>query len=82
MKWSDIHSEGVLAARYRGRDLGARALLRHAVADMPLDDGRIKRARGEAFCDRRLTDSLAGDYEPADTVTCERCQKIVARVVD
>jgi hypothetical protein len=75
-----IYAAGVLAGAYKGRDIGVRDLLSHAVSDVPIEFGRLKRNEGEAFCNRSIDVVDSGDWKSGLEISCARCQKIVDRM--
>lgn len=79
MKQATIYAAGVLAGAYRGRDISARELLKHAVADAPIAIGRLKRDAGEALCDRSIHVVDSEQWEPITKVTCPRCKTLLRR---
>lgn len=76
-----IFSGGVLAGAYRGRNLSARTLLHHAVADQPFTAGRLQRGHGQAFCDKSIDMVDSGGWDATNNITCPRCQEIVRRLM-
>lgn len=60
---------GVLAGAYKGRDIGGRALLRHASTD----------GGSTALCGKVKQDHLC-DFEEDGPPTCERCATLAAKL--
>jgi hypothetical protein len=62
-------------------DVAAGGLLHHAVVDRPFAVGRLKRAVGEALCDKtlELVDPLG--WKPANAIDCPRCRDLTVRLL-
>lgn len=73
-----VFGAGVLAGAYKGGG-EYRTLLTHAVSDERVVEGRLKRERGEAFCNRKLDLVDPFGWEPADTINCPKCLEIVKK---
>ena len=70
----------VLAGAYRGKDISARATLCHAVSRRDINEGRLKRRAGEAFCNRKIDVTDPYGYVDASEIDCPKCLEIVARL--
>ena len=82
---SNIYAAPVLGGAYKGGRADLSRMLKHAVSDVPIHVGRLKREPGEAFCDKKLNDAdgnLAdsGTWTNSKDVTCPKCLEILARI--
>ena len=72
---------GVLAGAYRGKDIGKRTLLTHAVPIRDIASGKLRRKAGEALCDRKLSDATnlvdEGGWVNVAEVTCPKCLDVM-----
>lgn len=73
-----LHGAYPLAGAYRGKSIGNRVILCHAVSDEDLR-GKLKRAAGEALCNKALEISDSCSWETLEHVDCPKCLAIVYR---
>jgi hypothetical protein len=76
-----IFSSGALPGALRASDTNAGGPLHHAVADRPFAVGRLRRAVGEALCNKtlELVDPLG--WKQASAIDCPRCGDITGRLL-
>lgn len=75
-----IYAAGVTAGAYKGKDIGDRNMLEHAVSDVAIVEGRLKRSPNEALCNKKLDLADSYTWEPGDDITCPQCKEIVGRI--
>ena len=69
-----FYSDDICAAAYRKQQTPDE-MRTHAVCDVDIKIGRLKRARLEALCNKKL--NVCGNLQSVDRVDCPRCVEIL-----
>ena len=82
MSTSKVFGGYLLGGAYKGKNEKkmAEVMLCHAVSDSEVNEGRLHRSYGEAFCNRNLNIADEGSWVGGDEIDCPRCLDILKRI--